>query len=781
MTITAQKPLPDVDEALRFLALLDPDSQPQDWHYRAIHPMQGARKANSLYDLQAKNIAGWGAYAVVNAGGHDAASITRVRALYVDFDVIDDHLDRLSFVPFAPSIIVESSPGKHHAYWCVDGVPLNEFEAAQRKLIALVDSDKSIHDLPRVMRLPGFNHTKAEPVRSCIVHESGQRYTWGEFSEWLGTLKEPHLSAANDPGERGSSDHTELLAELLQGESVHENALRIVGRLVAKGADDQLIHLVFSAVAPEVAKQRGAERASALMGVELAGMIEGARRKGYAPVPARPYSEISADVKLLSDESESSDIESLVAEALSRSPIERDRLLKAIKHQTGIGLGTLREMAPAANDDDHEDHLELAQRVLGSIGADNILASGPLVYEWLSRGVWRVAEDRAVKQLVQKALAPHTAITANVVNNVADVFKTAIYSRDHDFNLGDPESVNCLSGALVRHDLTGEWELEPHNKLEYRTTQVPIEYQSEASAPRFSQFLGEIFEPDSDGKEKARALLEMLGYTLMTHCRHERFIMLIGGGSNGKSVLLSVLEALLGSENVSGVQPSQFDRAFSRAHLHMKLANIVTEIREGEVIADAALKGIVSGEPATVEHKFQDPFVMRPYATCWFGTNHMPHTRDFSDALFRRALVIRFNRKFDASLGQTDPMLKEKLLAELPGILNLSLAAYSEALERGFTDPESSRQAKEEWRLEADQVAQFVDDVCERSSLGKVGSQKLYDTFTNWASDQGIGQKVKQKSFVDRLERLGFERTRDRHGKYVSGLEIRPGWSMQQQ
>ena len=159
----------------------------------------------------------------------------------------------------------------------------------------------------------------------------------------------------------------------------------------------------------------------------------------------------------------------------------------------------------------------------------------------------------------------------------------------------------------------------------------------------------------------------------------------------------------------------------------------------------------------------------------------MPHTRDFSDALFRRALVIRFNRKFDASLGQTDPMLKEKLLAELPGILNMSLAAYSEALERGFTDPESSRQAKEEWRLEADQVAQFVDDACERSALGKVGSQKLYDTFTSWASDQGIGQKVKQKSFVDRLERLGFERTRDRHGKYVSGLEIRPGWSMQQQ
>ena len=73
----------------------------------------------------------------------------------------------------------------------------------------------------------------------------------------------------------------------------------------------------------------------------------------------------------------------------------------------------------------------------------------------------------------------------------------------------------------------------------------------------------------------------------------------------------------------------------------------MTEVRQGEVIADAELKGITSGETSTVERKHRDPFNLKPYSTCWFGTNHMPHTRDFSDALFRRALVVRFNRKFD--------------------------------------------------------------------------------------------------------------------------------------
>ena len=130
--------------------------------------------------------------------------------------------------------------------------------------------------------------------------------------------------------------------------------------------------------------------------------------------------------------------------------------------------------------------------------------------------------------------------------------------------------------------------------------------------------------------------------------------MLIGNGANGKSVLLSVIEALCGRTNVAGVQPSKFESTFERAHLHNKLANIVSELSEGEKLADAGLKSITSGEPVTVAHKYKDPFVLRPYSTCWFGTNHMPRTSDFSDALFRRAVIITFNRTFQQNEQNTN-------------------------------------------------------------------------------------------------------------------------------
>jgi hypothetical protein len=123
--------------------------------------------------------------------------------------------------------------------------------------------------------------------------------------------------------------------------------------------------------------------------------------------------------------------------------------------------------------------------------------------------------------------------------------------------------------------------------------------------------------------------------------------MLIGSGANGKSVLMSVLISLLGKNNVTAVQPDQFESRFQRAHFHGKLANVITEIKEGGEIADAQLKSLVSGEMTTAEHKFKEPFEFIPFATHWFGTNHMPHTRDFSDALFRRAIILTFNNKFE--------------------------------------------------------------------------------------------------------------------------------------
>lgn len=466
--------------------------------------------------------------------------------------------------------------------------------------------------------------------------------------------------------------------------------------------------------------------------------------------------------------------EALCAEAALLTPLRRDQVLRAIGGATGIKLTVLREQEKGGREIDESDHLDLAKMTLEGIGRDNIICADHFVWRWSKTGVWEKYDDRALKQDVQKALhEARSKVTAARVNGVADVLATEIYRQEHRFNIGNPETVNCLNGEV---ELDGRnWVLKPPRREHYRTTQIPVVYDTSAEAPMFQEFLVQIFRDDPDRKEKMQAVLELIGYSLMSHANHEKFVMLIGPGANGKSVLLVVLEALLGCGNVAGVQPANFDRSFQRAHLNQKLANIVTELKQGEVIAEAELKAITSGEPSTVEHKFKDPFVMRPFATCWFGANHMPHTRDFSEALFRRATILTFDRTFEPH--EQDPRLKDKRYwePELAGILNMALAAYGRAIKNGFTHPSSSEAAKREWRLEADQAAQFVEDACVSEASSSEKAADVFLAYQNWALANGISKTMSAKGLRDRLTRLGCGSHRDKHGRYVTGIRLLDG------
>lgn len=126
--------------------------------------------------LVALNQCGVGIFVMVNEGDgqvHEGrktcrtkANVVRPRALFVDLDGAPLEPVREAL---EPDIIVESSPGKWHGYWLVADVPLEDFEQRQKQLAAKFNGDPKVHDLPRVMRVPGFFHHKGEPFMSRLV------------------------------------------------------------------------------------------------------------------------------------------------------------------------------------------------------------------------------------------------------------------------------------------------------------------------------------------------------------------------------------------------------------------------------------------------------------------------------------------------------------------------------------------------------------------------------------------------------------------------------------
>jgi hypothetical protein len=110
-------------------------------------------------------------YVTVNetdgSGKRETKNIVRVRGLFVDADT-PESVEKLRGVvaetKLTPSICVYSKLDRAHAYWLTEDTPLEQFAWWQNALIQLFGSDGKIHDLPRVMRLPGTLHLKGEPL-----------------------------------------------------------------------------------------------------------------------------------------------------------------------------------------------------------------------------------------------------------------------------------------------------------------------------------------------------------------------------------------------------------------------------------------------------------------------------------------------------------------------------------------------------------------------------------------------------------------------------------------
>lgn len=161
----------NLDEASRFISALAGD-EPVTFQVfddrrknkrpnlaRIIHGTLAQR-----YDvLSAMNEQGAGIYICVNKTdlkGRDSSNIIGLRALFVDSD--NGELSDLSCMP-PPSIISRSVQGPH-IYWLLNpNEPVCEFTRAQKRISARLGTDPVIHDLPRVMRVPGFLHCKDEP------------------------------------------------------------------------------------------------------------------------------------------------------------------------------------------------------------------------------------------------------------------------------------------------------------------------------------------------------------------------------------------------------------------------------------------------------------------------------------------------------------------------------------------------------------------------------------------------------------------------------------------
>jgi hypothetical protein len=123
-----------------------------------------------LLDLNAR---GAGIFFTVNQTdlkGRKQENIKEVRAVFVDLD--GSPLEPVKNAPLPPHVIIESSPGRFHAYWKIVNLDLSLFKVVQKALASCFNGDGAVCDLSRTMRLPGFFHQKGGAFLTNVIQSN---------------------------------------------------------------------------------------------------------------------------------------------------------------------------------------------------------------------------------------------------------------------------------------------------------------------------------------------------------------------------------------------------------------------------------------------------------------------------------------------------------------------------------------------------------------------------------------------------------------------------------
>jgi P4 family phage/plasmid primase-like protien len=331
-----------------------------------------------------------------------------------------------------------------------------------------------------------------------------------------------------------------------------------------------------------------------------------------------------------------------------------------------------------------------------------------------------------------------------------------------------PYLFNCLNGTL---DLrTGE--LKAHDRADLLTKLCPIVYDPAALAPRWLQFLDEVFAGD---RELIDFLWQAIGYTLLDGNPAKSLFICWGPSNTGKSTFQAVMRELFGEYS----EPADIQTFMGRVSpmVYNDLADLygarlvtASENSESDRLNDGLVKMVTGNDPVTACRKYENPFKYVPGFKVWLGVNHKPIVSDGSKAIFNRVKLIPFEVVFDES--SADLTLESKLLAELPGILAWALRGCHDWLENGFRIPEKVKAAVEEYQRESDVVGEFIEDVCVVGDDCVVRSGDLYDRYVEWTKNRGA-RPMSGKMFARKIEAKGFKAEHGRTGNYRVGIGVK--------
>lgn len=269
----------------------------------------------------------------------------------------------------------------------------------------------------------------------------------------------------------------------------------------------------------------------------------------------------------------------------------------------------------------------------------------------------------------------------------------------HEDENPDPNILNFKNGLLNIET----YALREHTPAYLSTNQIPVIYSADAKCPQWDKFVEEI----SDGDVEQQILLQQIaGYCLTNDTSFAKAFIFFGSGANGKSLFTRIITKIIGRDAVSNIPLSTITKQFGLTGLVGKKLNIIDEI-SGNYFESNVIKGLISGERMSAEVKFRpEPLEFTPIVKIIFSVNELPKINDTTPGLYRRFIIVPFERSF---FTNPDLALEAKLTTELTGILNWAIEGLKMLRKQGyFTESKKNQDAMSMFKTENSPLLEFL-------------------------------------------------------------------------
>ena len=269
-----------------------------------------------------------------------------------------------------------------------------------------------------------------------------------------------------------------------------------------------------------------------------------------------------------------------------------------------------------------------------------------------------------------------------------------------------------------------------------------------------------------DGPEQATAILRHLSVGLQPSWTASKYLLFIGGGLNGKSTLLRMVEKIIGQDNVSGVHRQEMSaKRPTVTQLNGSLMNIILDGPKEFIKDSSSEKTLVAGERLDLEMKYSNvPISVMSNALFLEGLNDEPKTSDKSPALQRRLVRFYFPNTY-----KKDIPLEERLLSPqgLSALLKLILQNWVHRSEAGelLANTEKSQQLQLEHQWSTSPFMQFMEHMAgtdPEALMTLIAPNALVDklvhVFRGWSD--GVGLKQTEESYTRKTLEEHFVTTR---------------------